>query len=237
MVEELEKLWHYCNDEIFPHCPKNNNELFNQYKYSDHRVDIPGAPDVRKENLCMYFESFKEKPGILILAEAPGPWGCRFSGVPLTSERQLSSHKISKELTFPFSGKISSTENLDPTLEYRRHKRPFTSKTSTIFWKTMVIHHQKFLAWNSLPFHPHDYRDILSFRSPPDDPEVEYYSDFLRNLVGILQPIQFLPLGETARKALNYIGINNFPKDIPHPSKRDNSFKAKMDDVLNDINF
>lgn len=239
MVEELEKLWNYCNDEIFPHCPKNDNELFNQYKYADVRVDIPGAHDVRKENLRVYFESFKEKPEILILAEAPGPWGCRFSGVPLTSERQLSFQKISKkskDRNFPFPGKISSSPDRDPTLNYKRHRTPYASKTSAIFWNIMVRHHQKFLAWNTLPFHPHNYLNILSFRSPPGDPEIEYYSNlFLKNVVTIFKPRYFLPLGKTARKALSYLGINNSPQDIPHPSKRDSSFKTKMDEIFNNI--
>jgi uracil-DNA glycosylase len=53
-------------------------QTFNQYAGSQ----------VRRERLACYLQSRREAP-ILLVAEAPGYRGTRISGIPLTSERQL----------------------------------------------------------------------------------------------------------------------------------------------------
>lgn len=52
--------------------------------YSDN--DPFGA--VRRKNLQIYLENMKIlKPKVLLVGEAPGYNGCRYSGIPFTSER------------------------------------------------------------------------------------------------------------------------------------------------------
>ncbi len=80
--------------------------LFNQYRERDPRIDLPNAVKIRRQNLINYLRSFSRRPSIFIVGEAPGPRGCRFSGVPFSSEVQLSSGEL------PFMGLKSSISNL-----------------------------------------------------------------------------------------------------------------------------
>ena len=57
-------------------------ETFNFYRDGDRAA-------VRRERLAAYFESRRDAP-LLLVGEAPGYRGARVSGVPFTSERQLS---------------------------------------------------------------------------------------------------------------------------------------------------
>jgi hypothetical protein len=118
----LQDIWNFCQKEIF--SVQSTDILFNQYKDFDGRVDLPHAAEVRKKNLFNYLQSFQKKPEYLVVAEAPGPWGCRFSGIALTSERQLTSN------LFPFSGMISSRKK--PTIEIKNIS-PYRSNTSEQF--------------------------------------------------------------------------------------------------------
>ena len=71
--------------------------------------DQKGQPKIfiieRQGNLLNYLLHFEGKPRYLIVGEAPGPWGCRFSGVPFTSERQLAQGEL------PFAGEPTSIHN------------------------------------------------------------------------------------------------------------------------------
>src|SRR5437879_5237580 len=51
-------------------------------------LDRPGAAALRSANLLDYLGS-RRQPGLLLVGEAPGYRGCRFSGIPFTSERSL----------------------------------------------------------------------------------------------------------------------------------------------------
>ncbi|MFA4936156.1 MAG: hypothetical protein WC568_10015, partial [Candidatus Methanoperedens sp.] len=89
-------LWSIFENKLF--LFPTTEVLFNQYKQVNLDVDLPNAHEIRKQNLRNYLESFSEKPSILVVGEAAGPWGCRFSGVPFTGEKQLCMHNL------PFSG-------------------------------------------------------------------------------------------------------------------------------------
>ena len=75
----------------------SSDKLFNQYRDADPALDIPNAPQTRRSNLLNYLAACPDRPDLLIVAEAPGPHGCRFTGVPFTSEEQL----MSDALPFP----------------------------------------------------------------------------------------------------------------------------------------
>ena len=62
--------------------------VFNQYQEEHPEHDLPDAAEMRINNLRRYLDTFRGARHIL-LAEAAGYQGCRFSGVPMTSEAQL----------------------------------------------------------------------------------------------------------------------------------------------------
>ena len=59
-------------------------------------------------------------PPVFLLAEAPGPWGCRFSGVPLVSEAQL------VDAAFPLNGEPRG-----------RNETPYHEYGARIYWRVL----------------------------------------------------------------------------------------------------
>jgi Uracil DNA glycosylase superfamily len=146
-----EKVIEILAEEVFG--LESTDLLFNPYTDVDPRFDKPNASEIRRENVKVYvrscFSNHKDATW-LIIGEAPGPHGCRFSGVPFTNEDQL----LGGCLTF--SGLQSS-----------KGKEPFHAPASKIFWKIMLpyaLQGKSFFIWNCVPLHPHK-NGKASFRS------------------------------------------------------------------------
>lgn len=78
--------------DLFPR--DSGPTLFNFYNNDVPGIDIPNGAGTRRENLKTYLGSFPEVPEILIVGEAPGYRGCRFTGVPFTCERKFGSKEV-----------------------------------------------------------------------------------------------------------------------------------------------
>jgi uracil-DNA glycosylase len=167
--------------------------LFNPYLDINPAVDRPGAIDIRRENLRGYLGTFTCWPEILVIGEAPGWRGCRFSGVPFTSEAQLC--QAQPGIGLPFDGSPSSLG-----------ERPHTEATATVFWQVMRAYHPRFLAWNSLPFHPHAPAKPLSNRTP-SLAEIRLGGEMVRRLAELLQPRLVIAVGKSAQFALQCLGL------------------------------
>ena len=201
----LARLWDLFERRIFTR--RTAPGLFNQYRSRDHAVDRALAPSIRRDNLFAYFSSFRKRPSLLLLGEAPGPWGCRFSGIPFTGERQLLAHSL------PFCGKQSSRD--EPGISVRR-KPPYISNSARLFWSTMLPFHPRFIVWNCVPFHPYDTGNILSVRTPTAS-EVLYYSHILAEIILLLKPDRIIAVGRKAQFSLSHLGV---PCDyVRHPSQ------------------
>ena len=88
---------------------KSTDELFNQYndKDVDLKYDKPDGASIRRDDLLNYLKSIRNWDSIdMIVGEAEGKNGMRFSGVPFASEMQLLSGKL------PFKGEQSSLGEL-----------------------------------------------------------------------------------------------------------------------------
>jgi hypothetical protein len=219
----FKELWDLLEHELF--LRESTIELFNQYRDRDLSVDLPDANEIRKENLWNYLNSFSENPSILIVGEAAGPWGCRFSGVPFTGEKQFSyGHSL------PFSGHRTSRDHL--LLEVRKLP-PYISQSAKIFWDVMKPFHPKFFIWDCVPFHPHNPEEILSIRTPTSK-ELDSFSGILRKIKRIIDPTYNLALGRKAQNAFSRIGEES--KYIPHPSHGGaNRFRSGIEEFFNMI--
>jgi hypothetical protein len=173
-------------EQLFP-LPSTET-LLNPYSYFHPSSDLPDAPFTRQQNLLNYLTHFERNPHILIVGEAPGPWGCRFSGVPFTSERQLADGDL------PFSGAPTST--LTP---------PAAERSATIFWGALKTHHQDFLAWNSIPLLPHKPGEPNNLR-PPTKTEILTYQFILADIIEQLKPEEILAVGRRAEQAIQLLG-------------------------------
>lgn len=194
----LAPVWTLIEERVFsvPSTPK----LFNLYRDRHAELDRSEAPEIRRRNLRRYLACYERLPAFFMLAEAPGPWGCRFSGVPFTSEAQLLDEQ------FPIDGQPSS----------RLEEAPHTEYSGGIFWRVMQPYFPRFFVWNSLPFHPHDDGEPLSIRAPRRS-ELKRYSDLLAALLEFMQPDQILAAGRKAEYALKHIGADC--TYVRHPSQ------------------
>ena len=175
----------FFEKHIFTHS--SSDTIFNQYQDNVEGIDRRDGAKIRRENLFSYLSSFKRKPPILLLGEAPGPWGCRFSGIPFTGEGPLSRGEL------PFTGKQTSANDT-----------PYSERSGTVFWDLLAQYHPSFFVWNTIPFHPHQPDELLSVRNPKWS-EVKAHLPLLQELLEILQPKQIAAIGRIAEKALHTI--------------------------------
>lgn len=191
----------------------NSDSLFNQYNEKNYELDLPNADEIRKENLRNYLRSFSERPSIFVIGEAPGWRGCRFSGVPFTSEFQLCNGSL------PFEGSQSS-----------KNHSPYREGTATIFWEIMQIYHPHFLAWNCIPFHPHKPGGANTNRTPTTG-EINRYLTLLSELIALVKPDQIVAIGKSAEHALERANIPS--SYIRHPSHGGKiEFKQGMEKIF-----
>lgn len=173
--------------------------LFNPYRDRHHALDLPDAPVIRQQNLQRYLASYVQRPSVLILAEAPGPWGCRFSGVPLVSEAQLADPR------FPIDGQPTSTVDT-PHHEY----------SARIYWRVLRPFFPHFFTWNTVPFHPHQPGEPLTIRTPRIG-EIRDSLIVLEGLLDLLRPQCVLAIGRKAEGALGMLGVDC--TYVRHPSQ------------------
>ncbi|NND71398.1 MAG: uracil-DNA glycosylase [Rhodothermales bacterium] len=172
-------------------------DLFNQY-ISYTQYDVGDAPSIRLSNVIAYLERFVGRRQTLILAEAPGPWGCRFTGIPITSEEEIGRSE------FPIKATICTQG--PPRKEY----------SSGIFWRVLESHHERFFTWNAVPFHPHKVGMTDSIRTPTIT-ELRECAVITRLVLDICVPSRILALGRRAEKQLTILGAE--AEYIRHPSQ------------------
>jgi hypothetical protein len=190
--------WRVLESRVFPVA--STDRLFNMYRDSNPAVDATGAAEIRRVNLAAYLDCFEDRPQWLIVAEAPGPWGCRFTGVPITSESQL------EDVRFPVRGRRTSTGDEKPHREY----------SARVFWRALADVFPNFLVWNTVPFHPHMGNEPLTIRTPTAA-EIREGSEILAELYKLLQPSRTFAVGRKAESALGSIGAEC--QYVRHPSQ------------------
>lgn len=173
---------------------------FNPYRDENPELDIDGAAVIRRRNLEAYVLAHPERPRVLVVMEAPGPWGCRFTGVPVTSEAQL------LDPTFPLSGKRTS-----------RRAEPLTEYSASIFWRVMRPFFPRFMIWNAFPLHPHKQEKPTSIRTPTAS-EIRTFVPLSRAIVEAVGPETILAVGRKAEHLITKaLGLN--ATYVRHPSQ------------------
>lgn len=172
------------------------------------------APAVRAEQLLAYLAPRWGRARYLLIAEAVGYQGARFSGVAMTSERML-------------LGRCKGIEPnwVAPGFPFRRTSLPavkpegFTEPTATIVWSTMRDHGippGSFLLWNAFPFHPYNpAKGPLSNRTPTPS-ELADGSRFARRLVAACAGARVIAVGAKSAGMLTDMGIAHTP--VRHPA-------------------
>jgi uracil-DNA glycosylase len=211
----LQTVWDYLEKIVLPIPSEAGGKYpcFNLYSATNITHDQPNADQLRCKNLHSYLKSFQKAPQILAVGEAPGWRGCRFSGVPFTSEAQFLSHDL------PFQGTPTSCKQL-----------PYKESSATIYWSVIERYHPEVFTWNCVPVHLHTPGKPLSNRKPTRG-EIEAYQELLSELIRLLQPSTIVAVGRSAEQALKGCGMN--PIYVRHPSHGGSrEFAAGMENAI-----
>ncbi|NLF00316.1 MAG: hypothetical protein GX601_04990 [Anaerolineales bacterium] len=174
--------------------------VFNQYRQTDPALDRPEAATIRRANLVSYLEAFAGARYILV-GEAAGYAGCRFSGIPFTCEAQLAGPDCLTWAERLNLGRSSTAET------------PWVERSARIVWKALG-ERRDCLLWNAFPWHPFGARGPLSNRTPGR--EVRAGREALECLLALFPQAQPYAVGRTAERALAALGIQTGA--IRHPS-------------------
>lgn len=180
---------------------------FNPWKDTCPELDVgPDAPLHRQARLSAHFENPRIEA--LLVGEAPGYQGCRYSGIAFTSERLL------------LEGAIPCVPRA--TSPITRRPRPFSEPSATILWGAFhdLGIHRSIALWNAFPLHPFKPGIPLSNRTPTEG-ELQVGGAFLRRLVHEVLPknVQIIAVGEKAAASLRRLGFEVQPDHcLRHPA-------------------
>lgn len=218
--------------DLVKHGPFSDSGLFNPWRDFDPEYDVSSeAPIRRYDHLKRYMESRQETAKYLLIAEAPGYCGAKFSGLAMTSERDLLANNMDlfgDSHFFPgvkhrTSKKLSRLKNEHGMLE----------RTATIVWSSAFAVGLKgadFVLWNSLAFHPYG-KSRLSNRSPAND-EVLKNRKILEHFLDAFPGRPIIAIGNVCRDTMKTLGIE--VTHVRHPSFGGaTEFRAGLERIVN----
>ena len=171
--------------------PAGQPALFNPWR--EHcPFDTPGnGPAARLERLARHLDC---DPLFILVGEAPGYQGCRYSGVAFTSERLL------------LEGAIPRIPHLCGRLS--RRERPFSEPSATIVWKALATAGiaGRTILWNALQLHPHKTARPWSNRTPTDA-ELDHGAAALHLLVAAFPAARIVAVGRKAEQLMARHGV------------------------------
>ncbi|MFD2618607.1 uracil-DNA glycosylase [Terrilactibacillus laevilacticus] len=176
---------------------KTNELTFNQYAY-DHTLG-----ETTRNNLNLYLRVMKDLDcHTLLVGEAPGYRGCRWSGVPFTSEYILNQqHQL-----------FGTQQNHTPLYAHTSLQK---EASATIVWQAFQDFGVFPLMWNAYPFHPHKLGNYESNRKPTRK-ELMMGKEFLLDLLELFSIDQVVAIGNCAKESLDLLQIES--TKIRHPS-------------------
>ena len=163
---------------------------------------LPLACQGRRERLSAHLGQ-KEIRAILV-GEAAGYQGCRYSGITFTSERLLLEGAIPG---MPRTGHRLTTRHL-----------PFSEPSATIVWgilKELEIS-ERVILWNAFPWHPMKEGRIHSNRTPTRQ-ELQGGLPLLELLFQRFDEAPVIAVGRKAAHSLKQLGIRA-DREVRHPA-------------------
>lgn len=132
-------------------------------------------------------------PRLLLIGEAPGYQGARFSGVPFTGEAQIFNAVIPRLGAWP---RVTSRPN------------PWSEPSATIVWKALFEQSiaEQVVLWNAFPYHPHRADEPYSNRAPRRA-ELEAQAWALDAFLRLFPHARAVAVGRVAELALGILGV------------------------------
>jgi uracil DNA glycosylase superfamily protein len=170
------------------------DRVVNPYRDAHPALDRPGAARCRRENLAAYLDRVG-RPRLVLLGEALGFRGGRFSGIAFTSERQLAGEEGRR---LPWAGPPFRPTSTHPGL--------WLEPSGSIVWSALGGDPRGVLLWNAFPWHPYGGRGPLSNRAPERRLLAENLH-VLELLLAATAGAQVVAVGRTAQAALGLLGV------------------------------
>lgn len=171
--------------------PSTTSTLFNPWTSSCPYDSIYNTTESKKNRLYNHLNCDAK---YILVGEAPGYQGCRYSGVAFTSERLL------------LEGAIPRINRLEDRLTSR--PRPFSEPSATIVWATLkeLGIAEETILWNALQMHPHPISEIWKNRTPLDI-EISQGAEAVKELIKLNPTAKIIAVGKKAEFLLNKEGI------------------------------
>jgi hypothetical protein len=174
-------------------------DAFPMLAAEDPLLDAPGAAAIRRRNVAHYLAERTAAPPVLLVGEAMGWAGGRFSGIAFTAERTLMRW-----------GPPYEPSSLRP--------EGYAEQSGSIVHGLLEIlgAEHRVLLWNVVPAHPHRPGAPLTNRLPREH-ERRAGGEVLAELVALVAPLALIPVGRTAERTLAELGIAAEPA-VRHPA-------------------
>ena len=169
--------------------------MINPYRETHPELDGPAAPRRRRENLEAYLERVGV-PRLVLVGEALGYRGGRFSGIAFTSERQLAGPD---DRRLPWAGSPFQATSRNPAL--------WLEPSGSVVWDALGGDARGALLWNTFPWHPFGPRGPLSNRTP-ERSLVTGNLHVLERLLAEVSGARVFAVGRTACAALGELGLD-----------------------------
>ncbi|RZI85129.1 MAG: hypothetical protein EOP38_06130 [Rubrivivax sp.] len=178
-------------DRLVATLPSRQHGLYNPYADTCMHDRPENTPQARLQRLRDHLEC---NPKVILVGEAPGYRGCRYSGVAFTSEGML------------LDGEIPRVGALQHRLTSR--SLPFREQSATIVWRTLkeLSAQDDTVLWNALQMHPHRRGEPWSNRTPTAS-ELALGAPALQMLRREFPKATFVPIGQNAHRLLERVGI------------------------------
>ena len=165
----------------------------------DEVLDVPGGAALRRANLTHYLTERTSTRPILLVGEAMGYAGGRFSGIAFTAERTL------LQWGAPYAATSLRPEG-------------YAEQSGTIVHGLLdtLRCEDRVLLWNVVPAHPHPPGLPLRNRTPAAG-ELAAGAEVLREVVRLADPLAVVPVGRSAERALALIGADH-DEPVRHPA-------------------
>lgn len=191
--------------------------VFNPWADYDPSLDaIKSAPRVRSANLRTYLSERLGQGRFLLIAEALGYQGGRFSGIPMTSERIVLGHQ-GHQGVLPQS--VAQGE-LKRTSQVAVREQGFAEPTATIVWKTLLrtqLPTHQFVLWNAFAWHPYDENKGLLSNRTPSGAELLAGAPALETFLALFPEATVIAVGAKAQSALAKLDVAS--ETVRHPSR------------------